>query len=193
MRLFFVLFNLKNHIMSRYRVRNQNHLYFITFRTVGWIDVFSRRRYRDILVESFKFCQANKGLLIYAYVIMTNHVHMVVSADEGFRLSDILRDMKKFTARQILESIKNESGESRKEWLLHLFKYYGKFNPRNETYQFWHHDNHAVEIWSDKVIGTKINYIHDNPVRSGIVRNQEDYIYSSASNIFQVMEFWMLC
>ena len=97
--------------MSRYRVRNQYHLYFITFRTVGWIDVFSRQRYRDLLIESFKFCQANKGLLIYAYVIMTNHVHMVVSAEEGFQLSNILRDMKKFTARQILNSIQNESGE----------------------------------------------------------------------------------
>ena len=172
----------KNHIMSRYRVRNQNHLYFITFRTVGWIDVFSRQRYRDILLESFKYCQAEKGLLIYAYVIMTNHVHMVVSADEGFKLSNILRDMKKFTARKILHSIENEAGESRKDWLLHMFKYYGKYNASIETYQFWEHDNYAIEVWSDKVIGTKINYIHDNPVRAGIVRNQEDYIYSSASN-----------
>ena len=168
--------------MSRYRVRNQNHLYFITFRVVGWIDVFSRKRYKDILIESFKYCQENKGLLIFAYVIMINHVHMVVAADEGFRLSDILRDMKKFTAKEILNSIENEKGESRKEWLLHMFKYYGKYNIDVETYQFWHHDNHPIEVWSDKVIGTKINYIHDNPVRAGIVRKQEDYIYSSASN-----------
>jgi putative transposase len=173
----------QNHIMSsRYRIVNQNHLYFITFKVVGWIDVFSRQRYRDILIESFKYSQKEKGLLIYAYVIMTNHVHMIVSADEGKRLSDILRDMKKFTAKEILHSIENEAGESRKDWLLHLFKYYGKYNKNVKTYQFWEHDNHAVEVWSDKVIGTKINYIHDNPVRAGIVRKQEDYIYSSASN-----------
>lgn len=169
-----------DNMASRYKIRNQQGLHFLTFRVVGWIDVFTRKRYKDIVIESLRYCQENKGLRLYAYVIMSNHIHLVASAQEGYQLSNILRDLKKFTAQQILQSIETQP-ESRREWMTYLFSYFGKKNTNNRKYQFWNQDNHPIELWSEKVTGQKINYIHNNPVRAGIVIEPEHYIYSSAN------------
>ncbi len=60
-----------------YKIRDQATPHFLTFNIMGWIDIFSRKRYKDIIIESFKYCKQNKGLQIAAYVIMTNHVHTI--------------------------------------------------------------------------------------------------------------------
>ena len=80
---------------TSYRVKDENALYFLTFSTVEWIDVFTRKLYKDILVESLRYCQQKKGLELYSWVIMSNHVHLIARAKEGHKLSGILRDMKK--------------------------------------------------------------------------------------------------
>ena len=149
--------------------------------TVGWIDIFSRKRYRDIIVDSLRFCQEKKGLKLFGYVIMSNHVHAIVRT-EGIELSNVLRDFKTFTAHEILKSIQAEP-ESRREWLLYMFHYFaGGDHARNKHYQFWQSDNHPIELWSLPVIWQKLNYIHDNPVRAGIVEHSYDYLYSSSRN-----------
>ena len=79
----------------------------------------------------------------------------------------------------ILNSIKNEP-ESRREWLLTLFRQVAAKHARNKDFQVWTHENHAEEIYSPKFTLQKIMYIHKNPVRSGIVIKPEDYFYSSA-------------
>jgi putative transposase len=94
--------------MSRYKVLDQSGLNYLTLTTVGWIDVFTRQRYRDIVIDSLKFCQENKGLRISGYVIMSNHLHMIVETEEGNQLSDVMRDFKKFTANTILKSIQSD-------------------------------------------------------------------------------------
>ena len=66
--------------------------------------------------------------------------------------------------------------------MIHQFKYYGKYNPNNESKQIWTNDNHPEECYSTDFINVKLNYIHENPVRAGIVRKAEDYLYSSAAN-----------
>ena len=107
--------------MSKYRIWEQNGLNYVTLTVVGWIDIFSRQRYRDIVIESLRYCQKEKGLHIMGYVLMSNHLHMIVGT-ERYALSDVLRDFKKFTANQILKSIETEP-ESRREWLLYLFSF----------------------------------------------------------------------
>jgi REP element-mobilizing transposase RayT len=168
--------------MSRYRIYEQHGLNYLTLTTVGWIDVFSRQRYRDIVIESFKYCQTHKGLHIYGYVIMSNHIHIIVHT-EGYELSNVLRDFKKFTASSILKSIQKDP-ESRREWLMYLFKYYAKLDTTNREHQFWQSDNHPIALWSQDVIWQKLDYIHLNPVRAGIVSKPTDYIYSSAGDYF---------
>ena len=167
---------------TSYRIGDQNALHFITITTVEWIDIFTRRMYKDILIESLKFCQKEKGLELYAYVIMTNHIHLICRAKENFKLSDILRDFKRHTAKHIIKEIKENEQESRKKWILEILQKVGKENPKNKTYQFWRQDNHPIELYKAETIQQKIDYIHNNPIEEGIVQNPEDYLYSSARN-----------
>jgi len=161
-----------------YKISEQDELHYVTFQVVRWIDVFTRKVYRDIVVESLRYCQHNKGLEIYAFVVMSNHIHAILRSSTG-KLSDTIREFKSFTAKQILDSIQQES-ESRREWMINEFEFAAKKHKRNEKYQLWTHENHPIILYSNALIQQRINYIHDNPVRSGIVANQEDYLYSSA-------------
>lgn len=88
---------------SKYKFRNPDGLYFVTFAVVGWVDVFTRMEYRDMLMESLRYCQKEKGLRIYAFVIMSNHVHLIVSKEGDSLLEDIFRDLKKFTSMTIIK------------------------------------------------------------------------------------------
>lgn len=165
-----------------YAIRDPFATYYMTFTVCGWIDLFTRKIYRDILVDSFRYCQSEKGLVLNAFVIMSNHVHLVARAsDPEITLSDIIRDFKKHTHHTMMPVIQG-STESRRLWMLHQFKYYGDRNSRNENYQIWTNSNHPEECYSDGFTQVKINYIHDNPVRAGYVIRQEDYVYSSAVN-----------
>jgi REP element-mobilizing transposase RayT len=103
-------------VADAYQIKNQKGLYFLTLQVVGWVDIFTRKSYRDIIIDSFVYCRKSKGLKVYAYVIMSNHVHCVVSAENN--LSDVVRDFKKFTSKEIFKLINENTQESRKEWLL---------------------------------------------------------------------------
>ncbi len=166
---------------TSYRIKDETALYYLTFATVGWIDVFTRKRYKDIIVESLQYCQEEKGLELYSWVLMSNHIHLIVKAKEGCKLSAIIRDFKKFTSKQIIKSIQEEP-ESRKEWLLSIMLDAGKQNSKKQTFQLWRNDNHPIELYNNEVIDQKIKYIHNNPVVEEIVEKAEDYIYSSARN-----------
>jgi REP element-mobilizing transposase RayT len=166
-----------------YKIKEQDKLHFVTFQVVCWIDIFTRRVYRDVVIASLAFCQRNKGLEIFAYVIMSNHIHLLIRSSETVpnTLSDTIREFKSYTAKKILETVQTEN-ESRREWMLNLFEFSAKRHKRNEKHQFWTHENHAELIYSEKFVAQKMNYIHENPVRSGIVAKAEDYLYSSARN-----------
>jgi REP element-mobilizing transposase RayT len=114
---------------------------------------------------------------------MSNHIHLVLQTAQNstYTLSEILRDFKKYTANKMLEAILSET-ESRRDWLLHMFEFHAKFNGNNRNFQVWQQDNHPIALYTEKVIWEKVNYIHNNPVRAGIVYRPEDYIYSSALN-----------
>ena len=167
--------------MSRnYKFHNPDGLYFITFTVVEWLDVFTRRQYKDVLVDSLKFCQERKGLVLFCWCLMTNHIHIIARTESENSLSDILRDLKKYTSRMIIKSIIENPRESRKDLFLNTFREAGRKNSNNTMYQFWQQDNHPIELWSNKVIDQKMNYIHDNPVVAGFVAKPEEYLYSSA-------------
>lgn len=167
--------------MSRaYKFHKPDGLYFITFATVNWVDVFTRRDYKDIIVESLRFCQKEKGLMLFAWVIMSNHVHLIAQAAEGFRLQDIMRDLKKYTSKQITKAIREHPGESRREWMLKLFHEAGQRNSNNRDFQFWQQHNKPIELVTNAMIGRYVKYLHNNPVKEGYVEYAEDYLYCSA-------------
>lgn len=151
---------------------------------IKWIDVFTRLEYRDILIESLKYCQKEKGLLIHSWVIMSNHVHFIFSAKEGFELSNILRDFKKHTSSKIIRAIENNRSESRREWMVELFREAGSKNSHNDCYQFWQQDNKPIEQSSKLMIDSRLDYINNNPVVAGIVEKAEEYVYSSAIDYY---------
>ncbi|MFQ6601392.1 REP-associated tyrosine transposase [Flavobacterium sp. C3NV] len=163
-----------------YIIRDQKLPHFITSTVVDWIDVFTRQTYRDIVIDCFDYCIKNKGMILYGYVIMSNHIHLIVQSEEG-KLSDLIRDFKKFIAKNILDKIQS-SPESRKEWMLERFKLAAQKHQRNKEYQFWQYGNHAEEIYSTAFMWSKLHYIHLNPVRAGLVAKASEYIYCSAGN-----------
>lgn len=166
---------------TSYHIGNQNALHYITIATVEWVDIFTRREYKDILVNSLRYCRKEKGLGLYGYVIMTNHIHLICKAKEGFELSDILRDFKRHTAKYILIKLESPQ-ESRRVCILEILHKAGEINQKNKTYQFWRQDNHPIELFKKETIQQKLDYIHNNPVVEGFVKNPEDYLYSSARN-----------
>ncbi|MGK0379690.1 MAG: REP element-mobilizing transposase RayT, partial [Patiriisocius sp.] len=116
-----------------------------------WIDVFTRASYFKILADSITYCRAEKGMELFAYCIMPSHVHFIFrSANE--EPAELLRDFKRHTAKKVLEAIENNPQESRREWLLWMFKRAGKKNATTSNHQFWQHHNKPIELWSPKVI-----------------------------------------
>ena len=108
--------------MSRnYKFHNPEGLYFISFAVVGWLDVFIRNEYKEILLESLRFCQKNKGLEIHAWCIMSSHVHLVFRNIDGQKPELLIGDLKRFTSKAIVKAIKENPTESRKEFLLNFF------------------------------------------------------------------------
>jgi len=175
--------------MSRkYKIRDQEAVYFVTFTIIYWLDVFTRKEYRDIFLDSIRYCQQNKGLHVYAYCIMSSHVHMIVSGYGSQKLEDVIRDIKKYTSLKIINAVVDNSQESRKELLLWLFEKAGTGNSNNTRYQFWQQHNHPVELNTNEKLEQRLNYIHNNPVEAGIVRYPEEYLYSSAGNYARLKE-----
>jgi REP element-mobilizing transposase RayT len=156
-----------------------NELYFVTLTVVDWIDIFTRKIYFDFIIENLNFCQQKKHLEVYEYVIMTNHIHMIcLGRDKA--LSDILRDFKTFTSKEIVRLIKSNEKESRKKWMLVAFRQHGKDNPMNKDNQFWQNMNSPTLLYNNKIIDQKMEYIQQNPVKAGFVVEPFDWLYSSA-------------
>ncbi|MFO0478927.1 MAG: REP-associated tyrosine transposase [Bacteroidota bacterium] len=155
--------------------------YFLTLTIVGWIDVFTRKNHRDAILDSLRYCQKEKGLIVFAYVIMSNHIHLIANTNEPFPLKDTIRDFKKFTSRKIISLIQTEP-ESRREWMLSFFKNEGAKHAKNIDYKFWQDGNHAIELYNEKFVWDKINYIHNNPVEVSFVKYPHEWVYSSATN-----------
>ena len=167
--------------MSRnYKFLNPEGLYFISFAAVGWLDVFTRNEYKDLFLESVRFCQKEKVLEIHAWCIMTSHIHLVFRSIKGQKPELLIGDLKRFTSRAIVKAIEENPRESRKEFLLDFFRKEAAKSSNVTHYQFWRHDNKPIELWSNKVIKQKIDYVHQNPVEAGLVYEAEEYVYRSA-------------
>jgi|AntRauTorcE11897_2_1112592.scaffolds.fasta_scaffold34430_2 REP element-mobilizing transposase RayT len=166
---------------QKYKIYNQALPYFITSTVINWIDLFTRNGYREVIIESLKYCQREKGLLLYAYCIMTNHLHLIVGTKQN-KLQDIIRDFKSFTSKELRKTIQNHPQESRKYWILEMMYEAGKARKSNNDFQFWKHNYHPIELNTNHLIDQKLEYIHMNPVKAGYVFNPEDFLYSSARN-----------
>jgi len=163
-------------------IRNKissGYAYYLTLTIVEWADIFTRPVYKHLIVDSLNYCIANKGLRVYCWCLMSNHLHLIAGAADEEILSDILRDFKKFTSKALIDDIKTVP-ESRRDWLLNLFWYAGKNNKKIRHYKVWQDGNDAKEIHMTAFLEEKMAYIHNNPVKAELVANPEEYLYSSA-------------
>lgn len=160
---------------TRYKIIDKNGIYFITSTTVEWMPIFTSQKYFNIIIQSLKFCKETKRLKLYAFVIMDNHFHLIASAPE---LSNTMASLKKFIAREIIVLLKQDN----KEWLLSQFAFYKKKHKTESDYQVWQESIHPQWILNNEMLIQKIEYIHYNPVRRGLVDAPEHWRYSSYRN-----------
>jgi REP element-mobilizing transposase RayT len=165
---------------EKYKIYDQGKPYFLTLTIVGWIDLFTRKNHKILIVDSLRYCQKEKGLAIYGYCLMPSHLHLIARSEGNYTLSEILRDLKKFSSKALIQQILNEE-ESRRDWIL---EYFGKAGTIKgiKNYKVWQDGNHPEVVMSNSFFDEKLDYIHSNPVKELIVENPEDYFFSSARN-----------
>lgn len=183
---------------SRYNIKEEG-TYFVTSTLLDWVNLFADEKFANIVVEELKFRIAKKELLLYAYVIMPNHFHLIISSDS---IPSVMRSIKSYTAKKIireLELIANSinNGASRAagnyslnsmqcKTLLKLFEKNKLHSKSDSNYQVWQEGYHPKLILTDDEFGQKINYIHNNPVKKGFVGHPEEWKYSSYRNYYGI-------
>ena len=158
---------------SRYYTREVERAHFVTSTVVGWLPVFQSATCYDLLAHALDYCRREKGLKLYAWVIMENHFRAVVQSEQ---LPRVMADLKKFTAGKLLAQLRVE----RRDWLLDLLAKGKAEHKTGSVYQLWQEGYHPQAIYSDETMQQKIDYIHANPVRRGWVASPEHWRYSSA-------------
>ena len=164
--------------MARYRILAEDGIYFTTHTLVEWLPVFKEDRYFQIIIQSLKHCQAQKGLRIFGYVIMPTHFHLLGQTKEGVRFQDVMRDMKKFTSKQISKALSADN----QRLFLYVFQKAAEREKGERNYKIWQDEYHPQIIYSERVCRQKLQYMHNNPVEKGFVDQPEFWRYSSARN-----------
>jgi len=164
-------------------ILEQHGCCYLTLNVVDWIEIFIRPVYKQVIVESINYFIEKKGLTVYAWCLMTNHLHLMAQANQGFGLSSLVNDLKKFTSRLILEDIDVEP-DSRREWMLEKFQNASESMRMLEKFQVWQTCINPIyiDLNNSGSVKSQLDYIHCNPVRDRIVMLPEDYLYSSASD-----------
>lgn len=157
---------------------NEKQTHFLTLRVIDWINIFTEPIYFQIIINSLKYCRKEKGLLLHAYVIMTNHLHMIAISRLG-NLSSLIRDFKRHTTKEIKEVLE----EDNRTYILQLIK--ESFSKRKgQKFQVWHSENWPELVESEDFFQQKLDYIHENPVEKEYVERPEDWVYSSERNYY---------
>jgi putative transposase len=160
---------------SRYHFFENEAPYFLTCTVVKWLPLFSSKAIVQIIIDSLTFLQETQRLIVYAYVIMENHLHLIASSQN---ISKEVGDFKRYTARKIIDHLTEHNAEH----ILKLLAYYKLKHRQDRDYQLWQEGSHPEQIQSIDMMQEKINYIHMNPVKRGYVDEAIHWRYSSARN-----------
>jgi putative transposase len=158
-----------------------NACYYLTFHVVDWADIFVKPVFKQIIAESLNYFIARKGLTVYSWCLMTNHLQLMASAKQGSQIIPLTDEFRKFTTRIILEDIEAES-EVRRSWIMKRFrKTSGPFR-LNTQFHVWQNrlDAIHIDLDNDDLFNQYLEIIHNNPVRERVVSKPEDYLHSSA-------------
>ena len=162
------------------------NFFYFTATVLNWKHILKANKYKDVLIESFRFLVNKERVRIFAFVIMPNHFHAVWKINENLEKPDYQRDLMKFTGQTILRDLKQNQIE------IYNSLYVGA---KDRHHQFWERNPLSVPLYTQKVVEQKINYIHANPVRPNwnLADEPQDYKYSSAKFYFEgIDEFGFL-
>ncbi len=144
---------------------------FFTATILEWKPLLQQEKYKNIIINSLSFLVKDKRVIVYAFIIMNNHIHFIWQIQEGFTKEAVQRDFLKFTAQKIKDDVEKNHPK-----VMSLFK----VNAKDRKYQIWERNSLSVDLFSERVFIQKLNYIHQNPVKAGLCNNPEEYYYSSA-------------
>jgi REP element-mobilizing transposase RayT len=164
---------------SRYRVYEDHTPCFLTCTVMAWLPVFTRPETVNIVLDSWRFLQAQERLCLYGYVILENHLHLIADSPN---LSKEIGDFKSFTARRIIDYLR----EQHASLLLDLLAYYKARHKDDQQYQFWQEGSHPQKIKDEEMMRQTLEYMHNNPVDRGYVDELIHWRYSSARNYLGV-------
>jgi REP element-mobilizing transposase RayT len=164
---------------SRYKIYHPKHPHFITCTILHWIPIFTNKDSVQIVIDSLKYLQKEDNLKIYAYVILENHIHLIVSSND---ISKTIQKFKSYTAKEILKLLKKKKVTT----ILEQLSFYKKAHKRDTTYQVWQEGMQPKLITSEKMMRDTIDYIHQNPVKRGYIDNPTHWRYSSARNYEEI-------
>ncbi|MDD5731642.1 MAG: transposase [Patescibacteria group bacterium] len=163
----------------RVNKENESFPHFVTITTIEWLDIFTKKEYFEIMIDCLKYCRDKLGLLLYEYVFMTNHIHLIIQSKEGYKLSQIISSFKQFTSKRILDELEKDH----RKYILKIIE--NSFSKKEGTQiQIWQRENYPEVLETEKFMDQKIDYIYNNPVKKGYVEKPEDWTYSSARNKF---------
>lgn len=174
---------------SRYKIHEPTYPHFITCTVLHWIPIFTRTETTNIIFDSLKYLQKNDNLKLYAYVILENHLHIIVSSND---LAKSMESFKKYTAREIINLLKERNVTT----ILDQLAFYKKAHKSDRPYQLWQEGISPKLIQSDAMMRERINYIHQNPVKRGYVDEAKYWRYSSARDyeneigVIEIDKFW---
>ena len=161
---------------SRYKViYSDNQPHFVTSTIINWIPVFCQAEIAQIVLDSLSFMQREKRLALHGYVLMENHLHLIVTSSE---LSTQMRNFKSFTARSIIDLLEKNQVTN----ILDQLAFYKKLHKKDQKYQLWQEGFHPQAILDEAMLLQKLEYIHNNPVRRGYVDDPACWRYSSYRN-----------
>ena len=160
---------------DRYKVKLNEQPHFLTCAVVNWLPVFTRPQAVDILFDSLRHLQSNEDLIIYGFVIMENHTHIIASSE---RLSKTIGRFKSFTARKIIDLLRDKGEKG----VLRQLSYAKLPHKVDREYQLWQEGSHPVLIQGEDMMRQRLEYMHNNPVRRGYVDDSVHWRYSSARN-----------
>ncbi len=159
---------------SRYKITQVDAPHFITLTVLHWIPVFTRPETVEMIFDSLRFLML-EGLKVHAYVILENHLHLIVQSKQLDK--DIAR-LKSYTAKQLIAYLAQHNVKT----ILEQLAFYKKEHKSDREYQFWQEGVHPELIQNEAMMLQKIEYIHQNPVKRGYVESAEHWRYSSAKN-----------
>ena len=160
--------------MQRFKIAESGYPYFVTESIVRWLPVFVTRETCDIVIDSLRYCREAKGLRVHAYVIMPSHMHMTLSTDGD--LSSVLRDMNRHTSKKLIEHFSHIPNPP----FINVFKFCGGENRPPTEHKVWQDGSHPEQVRTEAFFRQKVDYIHANPIRKGLVTDALAWTYSSA-------------